>query len=80
MGYKGGKIMIDRTHAGWRCSTARFIRTVKGDLPRGTCGTILYETENLGRQLAMVSWGTGITVPMFPDEIEIEAGETHASN
>ncbi|HEV8711450.1 MAG TPA: hypothetical protein VGX03_01320 [Candidatus Binatia bacterium] len=65
--------MIDRTHTGWRCRTQRLIRTVKGDLPRGSQGTIVYETENLGRQLIFVSWDTGISVPVFPDEIEWEA-------
>ncbi|HKA54716.1 MAG TPA: hypothetical protein VKJ47_13740 [Candidatus Binatia bacterium] len=69
--------MIDRTHAGWRCHTQRLIRTVKGDLPRGSQGTIVYETENLGRQLIFVSWDTGIAVPVFPDEIEWEA-QCHA--
>jgi len=65
--------MLDRTHTGWRCRTQRLIRTVKGDLPRGSQGTIVYETENLGRQLIFVSWDTGISVPVFPDEIEWEA-------
>lgn len=71
--------MIDRTHTSMCCRTVRLVRTVKGDLSRGTCGTIDYEM-NLGRQLIMVRWDIGITVPVFPDEIEIEAGETHASN
>ena len=65
--------MLDRTHTGWRCRTQRLIRTVKGDLPRGSQGTIVSETENLGRQLIFVSWDTGISVPVFPDEIEWEA-------
>jgi hypothetical protein len=65
--------MIDRTHSGWRCRTQRLIRTVKGDLPRGSQGTVVYEMENLGRQLLLVSWDLGISVPVFPDEIELEA-------
>jgi len=65
--------MLDRTHTGWRCHTQRLIRTVKGDLPRGSQGTVVYETENLGRQLIFVSWDTGISVPVFPDEIELAA-------
>jgi hypothetical protein len=28
--------------------------------------------ENLGRQLIFVSWDTGISVPVFPAEIELE--------
>ena len=35
--------MIDQTQAGTRCYTVRFIRTVKGDLPRGSYGTVLLE-------------------------------------
>ncbi len=65
--------MIDRTHSGWRCRTQRLIRTVKGDLPRGSQGTVVYEMENLGRQLLLVSWDLGISVPVFPDEIELAA-------
>ncbi len=65
--------MIDRTHSGWRCRTQRLIRTVKGDLPRGSQGTVVYEMENLGRQLLLVSWDLGISVPVFPDEIELES-------
>jgi hypothetical protein len=29
--------------------------------------------ENLGRQLILVRWDTGISVPAFPDEIERES-------
>jgi hypothetical protein len=29
--------------------------------------------DNLGRQLILVSWDTGISVPVFPDEIELES-------
>jgi hypothetical protein len=63
--------MIDRTHAGTRCYTVRFLRTVKGDLPRGSSGTVLYTLENLGRYLVLVHWDTGLTVPVFPDEIAL---------
>ncbi len=64
--------MIDRTHAGARCYTRHLVRTVKGDLPRESHGAILYQTENLGRQLIFVNWDNGISVHVFPDEIEIE--------
>jgi hypothetical protein len=63
--------MIDRTRAGMRCRTTRLIRTVKGDLPRNTQGTVCYDMENLGRQLVLVAWDRGATVPVFPDEIEV---------
>ncbi len=64
--------MIDRTHTGYRCHTRFLVRTVKGDLPRGSHGTVVYELENLGRVLILVHWDTGMSVPVFPDEIEIE--------
>ena len=64
--------MIDRTQTGARCYTRHLVRTVKGDLPRESHGTILYQTENLGRQLIFVNWDNGIAVHVFPDEIEIE--------
>jgi hypothetical protein len=64
--------MIDRSRAGVRCHTRQFIRTVKGDLLRGSQGTVVYETENLGRQLILVDWDSGFSVPVFPEEIELE--------
>ena len=64
--------MIDRKQAGLRCYTRHFVRTVKGDLPRDSSGTIVYEMENLGRQLILVNWDNGISVPVFPDEIAVE--------
>jgi hypothetical protein len=63
--------MIDRSRAGMRCRAIRLIRTVKGDFPKGTWGTVCYEMENLERRLVLVAWDTGATVPVFPDEIEI---------
>ena len=68
--------MIDRTYAGARCYTVRFIRTVNGDLPRGSYGTVLHTLENLGRRLILVHWDTGITVPVFPDEIVIASQDS----
>ncbi len=69
---QGGAAMINRSRTGARCRTRHFVRTVKGDLPRGSRGTILYETENLGRQLILVDWDAGFAVPVFPDEVELE--------
>ncbi len=68
--------MIDRTQTGARCYTVRFIRTVKGDLSRGSYGTVLHAMENLGRRLILVHWDTGITVPVFPDEIVLESQDS----
>ena len=70
--------MLDRSHAGVRCHTRQFVRTVKGDLPRGSYGTIVYETENLGRQLILVEWDLGFSIPVFPTEIELEEQQTTA--
>jgi hypothetical protein len=67
--------MIDRSRAGLRCHTLRLVRTVKGNLPRGSQGAVESETENLGRHLILVKWDSGFSVPVFPDEIEIE--ESH---
>ena len=64
--------MIDRTHTGIRCSTRFPLRTVKGTLPRGSHGTVVYEMDNLGRHLILVDWDTGFSVPVFPDEIELQ--------
>lgn len=64
--------MIDRTHTGLRCHTLHLVRTVKGDLPRGSQGAVVYEMDNLGRHLILVNWDSGISVPVFPDEIELE--------
>ena len=64
--------MIDRSRAGLRCHTLRLVRTVKGNLPRGSQGAVESEMENLGRHLILVKWDTGFSVPVFPDEIEIE--------
>ena len=64
--------MIDRTHAGVRCHTRSLIRTVKGDLPRNSSGTVVYTMENLGRLLILVDWDEGFLVPVFPGEIELQ--------
>jgi hypothetical protein len=57
-------------HTGSRCRTIHPLRTVKGDLPRGSPGTILRAVENLGRVLVVVHWNHGFVVPAFPHEIE----------
>jgi len=57
--------MIDRTHSGYRCSLIHPLRTVQGNLPRGSHGTVVYETENLDRPLILVNWDNGILVPVF---------------
>ena len=65
--------MTDRTHTGVRCHTRQALRTVKGHVPRASGGTVVYETDSLGRRLIVVAWDVGITVPVFPHEIELRA-------
>jgi len=65
--------MLDRTHAGFRCHTRQLLRTVQGDLPRGSQGTVAYEMDNLGRHLILVNWDQGFSVPVFPDEVELDS-------
>ncbi len=65
--------MLDRTHARFRCYTLQLLRTVKGDLPRGSQGTVAYEMDNLGRHLILVNWDQGFSVPVFPDEVELQS-------
>ena len=65
--------MLDRTHAGFRCHTLQLLRTVQGDLPRGSQGTVAYEMDNLGRHLILVHWDQGFSVPVFPDEVEVQS-------
>lgn len=47
--------MIDRTHSGYRCYTRYSIRTVQGNLPRNSHGTVMYEMDNLDRHLILVN-------------------------
>lgn len=61
--------MTHTTHAGIRCRAIHHLRTVKGDLPCGSQGTVLNEVENLGRRLVIVHWDQGFVVPTFPQEI-----------
>jgi hypothetical protein len=71
--------MIDRTRTGIRCHTVRLLRTVNGNLPRGSQGSVVSETENLGRHLILVKWDNGFSVPVFPEEIEIDEPQLAAA-
>jgi hypothetical protein len=64
--------MLNRAHTGLRCATQQLVRTVEGNLPRGSQGTLVYEIENLGRRLILVNWDNGFSVPVFPHEIDVE--------
>src|SRR5262249_348700 len=65
--------MLDRRHAGFRCHTRQLLRTVQGNLPRGSQGTVASEMDNLGRHLLFVHWDQGFSVPVFPDEVEVHS-------
>ena len=43
--------MINRTHTGVRCHSLRMLRTVKGNLPRASPGTVVYEMGQFGEAL-----------------------------
>jgi hypothetical protein len=68
---------MDRSRAGVRCRTRRQINTTQGYLPRDSQGTIRYEIENLGRRLVFVDWDNGMSVFVFPHEIEVLEGVTN---
>jgi len=63
--------MMDRSHAGIRCRTRRHVSTAEGMLPRHSHGTIRYELDNLDRRLVFIDWDNGMTVLVFPHEIEV---------
>lgn len=67
---------MDRSRSGWRCRTMRYLNTVEGALLRNSGGVIRYEVENLGRHLVFVNWDNGMSVSVFPHEIEIFAPES----
>jgi hypothetical protein len=62
--------MIDRTQSGVRCHIRYRVRTVQGELPRDSQGTVVYAMDNLGRHLILVHWDNGLLVPVFPGEVE----------
>jgi hypothetical protein len=67
--------MVYRTHIGMRCETLQMVRTVRGDLPRGSQGNVINEIENIGRHLIVVQWDSGITIPVFPNEVRFLTDE-----
>jgi hypothetical protein len=72
--------MIDFTRKGARCSAKQVIRGPAGTVGPPAQGTIAYEFEDLGRQLILVRWDTGVSTHVFPDEIEIsDSGESTES-
>ncbi len=54
-----------------RCRARSLLRTNAGIVDASSYGTIILETENLGRRLFEVQWDNGICAYVFPHEIEI---------
>lgn len=67
--------MLDTSSKGIRCRAAQEIRSNSGIVTSSTGGTIQYEIENLGRNLIFVDWDNGLSMFVFPSEIEIIGGD-----
>ena len=67
--------MLDTSSKGIRCRAAQEIRSNWGIVTSSTGGTIQYEIENLGRNLIFVDWDNGLSMFVFPSEIEIIGGD-----
>ncbi len=63
--------MNSRNLKGLRCRARREIRTPTGKINAFSEGTIISETENLGRRLLRVRWDSGDDTLVFPHEVEI---------
>jgi hypothetical protein len=63
--------MIDPNSKGIKCRAVRSIRCYQGTIGAATEGTSEYEFENFGRRLINVHWNNGISLNVFPGEIEI---------
>ena len=64
---------------GRRCRTVHAIPHPKGRLARNSEGTVLACRENLGRQLITVGFDAGMTVVLFPHEVELTPRANKAS-
>ena len=63
--------MIDTKRTGTRCRAKKLIRDHGITIEPDNQGTIVYEIEDLERQLILVEWDGGPSVYVFPSEIEI---------
>jgi hypothetical protein len=63
--------MIDLSSKGIKCRAVRDIQSYQGTVSASTEGIIQYEIDNFGRHLINVHWDNGLTVNVFPNEIEI---------
>jgi hypothetical protein len=64
--------MIDTSRKGRRCRAKKMVRTHDAKIEPERRGTIVHETENLGRRMVLVQWDDNSSLYVFPDEIEIE--------
>jgi hypothetical protein len=71
--------VINRVFSGSRCRVIRQVHYPDGAIHRFTLGTIRYAMENLGRELVMVDWDTGRATVVFPNDIELLAGDQNAT-
>ena len=55
---------------GTRCRSARAIVFSGGIVRRATLGTLVWQRENLGRELFTVAFDSGQKLILFADEIE----------
>jgi hypothetical protein len=67
--------MIDLSSEGMKCRAFRDIQSYQGTVSASMEGTIRYEIENLGRHIINVRWDNGLTLNVFPNEIEIIDGD-----
>jgi hypothetical protein len=63
--------MIDTKRTGTRCRAKKLIRDHGITIEPDNQGTIVYEIEDLERQLILVEWDGGPSLYVFPSEIEI---------
>ncbi|HWP58413.1 MAG TPA: hypothetical protein VNL14_11025 [Candidatus Acidoferrales bacterium] len=70
--------MIDYTRSGLRCRAKRTIRSHAAVILPLSQGTIVYETENLGRRLILVQWDAQVSTYVFEEEIEILDRDSNA--
>jgi hypothetical protein len=47
------------------------IRSATANIEPDHYGTIAYEVENFGRPMILVEWDSGVSLYVFPQEIEI---------
>ena len=67
--------MVDLSSEGMKCRAIRDIQSYQGMVRASTEGTIQYEIENLGRHIINVRWDNGLSLFVFPNEIEIIGGD-----